>query len=100
MTFFGKTGSNKNKVQCCSHKSCSPRINLSNSVSSAPNGDRMQKLRPWEVDVSTTPIGAANLLAFHLLGLGFWIFLMLKRTLEPHCKNNLLASSCHISSQR
>jgi hypothetical protein len=25
---------------------------------SAPNGDRMQKLHPWEVDVSTTPIGA------------------------------------------
>jgi hypothetical protein len=25
---------------------------------SAPNEDRMQKLRPWEVDVPTTPIEA------------------------------------------
>jgi hypothetical protein len=38
--------------------SCSPRIDISNGVSSAPNKDRMQKLRPREVDVSTTPIGA------------------------------------------
>jgi hypothetical protein len=62
----------------------------------------MQKLRPREVDVSTTPIGPANLLDFHLPGLGFWILLMLKMPLEPHCNNHLLLkeSSHHISSQR
>ena len=35
------------------HKSCSPRIELSNDVSCASNGDSMPKLRPWEVE---TPI--------------------------------------------
>jgi hypothetical protein len=38
--------------------SCIPWIDLSNGVSSTPNEDRMQKLHPREVDVSTTPIGA------------------------------------------
>jgi hypothetical protein len=37
---------------------CTSRLDLSNEYSSAPNGDRMQKLCPREVDVSTTPIGA------------------------------------------
>jgi hypothetical protein len=37
---------------------CTPWINLSDKVSSAPNGDRMQKLGPREVDVLTTPIEA------------------------------------------
>jgi hypothetical protein len=39
-------------------KMCFPQLDLSDEVSSTPNGDRMQKLRPREVDVSTTPIGA------------------------------------------
>jgi hypothetical protein len=39
-------------------KSCIPRIDLSNGVSFVPNEDRMQKLRPQEVDVSTTSIVA------------------------------------------
>jgi hypothetical protein len=56
--FFEKTGSNMDHRSCFSPKSCSSRIDLSNELSSAPNEDRMQKLRPWEVDVSTTPIGA------------------------------------------
>jgi hypothetical protein len=100
--FFEKTGSNMDHRSCCSPKSCSSRIDLSNELLSAPNGDHMQKLRPWEVDVSTTPSGPTNLLAFHLPGLGFWILLMLKRPLEPHCNDHLLtdASSRHISSQR
>jgi hypothetical protein len=37
---------------------CTPWIDLSNKVSSAPNGDHMQKLRPREVDISTICIGA------------------------------------------
>jgi hypothetical protein len=47
--------------------------------------------------------GLANLLEFHLLGLGFCIFFMLKMILEPHCKiHHLLVNehSHHISSQR
>jgi hypothetical protein len=52
----------------------------------------MQKLDPWEVDVSTTPIGARKPFGFHLLGLVFWILLMLERPLEPHCNNHLLAN--------
>ena len=44
--------------QCFSHKSCIPQIDLSNEVLSASNRDRMQKLRPQEVDVLTYPNGA------------------------------------------
>jgi hypothetical protein len=46
--------------------------------------------------------GPANLLDFHLLGLRFWILLMIKRPLEPHCNNHILSnvSIHHISSQR
>ena len=29
---------------------------------------------------------STKLLDFHLPGLGFWIFFMIKMTLEPHCK--------------
>jgi hypothetical protein len=45
-------------------KSCIPRIDLSNGVSSTPNEDRMQKLHPREVDVSTTSIGACKPFGF------------------------------------
>jgi hypothetical protein len=101
--FFEKIGSNMDHRSCFSPKICSSRIYLSNELLSAPNRDRMQKLRPWEVDVSTTPIGAHKPFGFSSSrGLGFWILLMLKRPLEPHCNNHLLAnaSSRHISSQR
>jgi hypothetical protein len=67
--FFEKTGSNMDHRSCCSPKSCSSRIDLSNELLSAPNGDRMQKLRPWEVDVSTTPIGAHKPFGFS----SFWV---------------------------
>ena len=36
---------------------CTPWLDLSNGILSAPNEDRMQTLHPWEVDVSTTSIG-------------------------------------------
>ena len=51
---------------------------------------------PKKLTYQLPPSGPANLLDFLLL------LLMLKRTLEPHCNNHLLAnaSSCHISSQR
>jgi hypothetical protein len=83
-------------------KKFSSRLDLSNGVSSAPNRDRMQKLCPGKLTYQLPPSGPANLLDFHLQGLGFWILLMLKRPLEPHCNNHLLAnaSSHHISSQR
>ena len=58
--FFEKTGSNMDHRSRCSPKSCSSRIYLSNELLSTPNEDRMKKLHPWEVDVSTTPIGAQN----------------------------------------
>jgi hypothetical protein len=60
----------------------------------------MQNLRHREVDVSTTATGPANLLDFRLPWLGFWILLMLKRSLQPHSNNHILAneSSRHISS--
>jgi hypothetical protein len=56
--FFEKTGSNMDRRSCCLPKSCISRIDLSNELLSTLNGDRMQKLCPWEVDVSTTPIEA------------------------------------------
>jgi hypothetical protein len=57
---------------------------------------------PGKLTYQLPPSGPTNLLAFHLSGLGFWILLMLKRPLEPHCNNHLLAnvSSRHISSHR
>jgi hypothetical protein len=57
---------------------------------------------PGKLTYQLPPSGPTNLLDFHLPGLGFWILLMLKRPLEPHCNNHLLvnASSHHISSQR
>jgi hypothetical protein len=39
-------------------RSCTSRIELYDEVLNAPNGDRMQKLRPQEVDVPTYPNGA------------------------------------------
>jgi len=45
-------------------------IDLSNELLYASNGDRMPKLRPWEVGVPIYP-NEAHSLAFHLLGLGF-----------------------------
>ena len=59
--FFGKTGSNMDRRSCCSPKIFSPRIDISNEVWNASNGDRMPKLRPWEVDVPTYPNGAHSL---------------------------------------
>jgi hypothetical protein len=54
-------------------RGCIPRIDLSNDVSYASNEDSMQKLRPREIDVPIYPDGA-HILAFHLLGLGLWMF--------------------------
>jgi len=69
----------------------------------------------WRSSAKVTPLGSwytkytklpkmesRKLLAFHLSGLGFWIFFMLKRHLEPHCNDHLLVnvSSRHISSQK
>jgi hypothetical protein len=63
-------------------------LQLSNKVSNAPNIDHMQKLRPQEVGVSTTPIGADKPFGVHLLGLGCLRFscqyFMLKIHFEPH----------------
>ena len=44
--------------QCFSFKICSPRIYLSNEVWYASNGDRIAKLRPWEVETPIYPNGA------------------------------------------
>jgi hypothetical protein len=67
---------------CFSHKSCIPRIDLSNEVSSAPNKDRMQKLRPREVDVSTTPIGAHKPFGFSSSGVRVLDFPYVKKALR------------------
>jgi hypothetical protein len=57
---------------------------------------------PENLTYQLPPSRPTNLLAFHLPGLGFWILIKLKRPLESHCDNHLLAnsSSLHISSQR
>jgi hypothetical protein len=67
---------------CCSHQSCSPQIDLSNEVSSAPNEDCMQKLRPREVDVSTTPIGARKPFGFSSSGVRVLDFPYVKKALR------------------
>ena len=56
MMFFGKTGRNMGPWINASHvKSCSSRTNISNKVWFASNGDRMPKLRPWEVETPIYP---------------------------------------------
>ena len=44
--------------RCFSFQIFSPRIDLSNEVWYASNGDRMPKLRPWEVETPIYPNGA------------------------------------------
>ena len=44
--------------QFCSFQICIPRIDLSNEVWYVSNGDRMPKLRPWEVETPIYPNGA------------------------------------------
>jgi hypothetical protein len=80
--FFEKTGSNMDHRSCFSPKSCSSRIDLSNELSSAPNGDRMPKLCPWEVDVSTTPIGAHKPFGFSSSGVRVLDFTFVKKSLR------------------
>jgi hypothetical protein len=53
---------------------CTPRLDLSNEVSSNPNGDRMQTLLPREVDVLTPPIGAHKPFGVSSFGLEFCMF--------------------------
>ena len=79
MMFFEKMGSNMDHISCCSPKSCSSQIDLSNELSCAPNKDRMQKLRPWEVDVSTTPIGAHKPFGFSSSGVRVLDFTYVKK---------------------
>jgi len=57
----------------------SSRLDLSNSVSSAPNEDRMKKLRPREVDVSTTPIGTRKPFGFSSFGVRVLDFTYVKK---------------------
>ena len=51
-------GPSNNMEQCFSFKICIPRIDISNEVWYASNGDRMPKLRPWEVETLIYPNGA------------------------------------------
>jgi hypothetical protein len=80
--FFEKTGSNMDRRSCFSPKSCSSRIDISNELLSAPNGDRMQKLHPWEVDISTTPIGAHKPFGFSSSGVRVLDFTYVKKALR------------------
>ena len=61
-----------------------------------------QSYTPKKLIHQTTQNESTKLLAFHIPGLGFWIFFMLKMTLEPHCNNHILVNEHihHISSQR
>ena len=55
------------------------RLEISNGVSSAPNKDHMQKLRPREVDISTTPIRAHKPFGFSSFGFRVLDFTYVKR---------------------
>ena len=57
MAYFGHHFTSKVDHQICP-ESCSPRIEISNDVSCASNGDSMPKLRPWEVETPIYPNGA------------------------------------------
>ena len=58
--------------QSCSFKICSPRVDLSNEVWNASNGDRMLKLCPWEVETPIYPNGAHS---FGTSSLCLWLFI-------------------------
>jgi hypothetical protein len=60
-------------------KMCYSQLYLSNDVSSAPNEDRMKKLRPQEVDISTTPIGACKPFDFSSSGVRVLDFIYVKK---------------------
>jgi hypothetical protein len=59
-----------------------PRIDISNGVSSTPNRDHMQKLRPWDVDLSTTPIKAYKPFGFSSSGVRVLDFTYVKKALR------------------
>jgi hypothetical protein len=80
--FFEKTGSNMDHRSCFSPTSCISQIDLSNELLSAPNKNHMQKLRPWEVDVSTTPIGAHKPFGFSSSGVRVLDFTYVKKALR------------------
>ena len=80
--FFEKMGSNMDHRSCRSPKIFISRIYLSNELSSTPNEDRMQKLRHWEVDISTTPIGARKPFGFSSFGIRVLDFTYVKKTLR------------------
>jgi hypothetical protein len=79
---LGKWGETWKFLRCFSHKNCIPWIDISNEVSSAPNGDRMQKLRPREVDVSTTSIEARKHFGFSSSGVRVLDFPYVKKALR------------------
>jgi hypothetical protein len=80
--FFEKTGSNMDCRSMFLTQKLYSQIDLSNELLSAPNGDRMQKLRPWEVDVSTTPIGAHKPFGFSSSGVRVLDFTYVKKALR------------------
>jgi hypothetical protein len=69
---------------------CIPRTYLSDDVSYASNEDRMQMLRPREIDVLTYPNGAHINFGAYLLGLGFWMSRVFD--IPVYCKNAFKAS--------
>ena len=56
--FWEKGGQHGSMDRCFLFQICSPRIDLSNNVSCASNGDSMPKLQPWEVETPIYPNGA------------------------------------------
>jgi hypothetical protein len=108
MTFFGHQNFDENESILdfiFDVSSCSPRIDISNDVPCASNGDSIPKLPPREIDV---PIycDRAHILAFHLLGLGFWMFRVFHCLSIIYRPSSLIvtqiseACSRHISSHR
>jgi hypothetical protein len=57
----------------------SSQLDVSNKLSYAPNEDRMQKLHPRKVDVSTTPIGARKCFGVSSSGVRVLDFLYVKK---------------------
>jgi hypothetical protein len=53
---------------------CTPQLDLSDEVSSTPNKIICKSYALGKLTYQLPPSGPTNLLAFHLLGLGFWMF--------------------------
>jgi hypothetical protein len=76
MMFFGYSGACSRHGLLKLANNYTYQLDISKKILCVPNGYCIQNFHPREVDVSTSHLGLAILLELHLLGLGFWVFVV------------------------